>query len=88
MFSLIAKYQLDIMLVIIGANLVTAIYTLITNVLTAARKIVLVALQVSAMILLAADRFAYIYRGDVSNTGYWMVRVCNFLCVFYATNDY
>ena len=30
-----------------------------------------------------ADRFAYIYRGDESTTGFYMVRVCNFLVFFF-----
>ena len=55
MISLLADYQLDIMLALAGATGVTAIYTVITNVLTSARKIALVALQITAMILLLAD---------------------------------
>ena len=82
MVSFIANYQLDIMLALAGATCVTAVYALVTNVISSVRKIVLVALQISTAILLLADRVAYIYRGDVSNTGYWMVRISNFLVFF------
>ena len=38
-------------------------------------------LQISffSMLLLLSDRYAYLYRGDVSTFGYYMVRVANFL---------
>lgn len=36
------------------------------------------------MFLLIADRRAYIYRGDPSTKGWWMVRISNFL-VFFLT---
>ncbi|MBR2828262.1 MAG: SpoIIE family protein phosphatase, partial [Bacilli bacterium] len=36
-------------------------------------------MAVSSFILLRSDRLAYIYRGDISTTGYYMVRICNFL---------
>ena len=39
-------------------------------------------LEVTAMLLLIFDRYAYLYRGDLSFIGYWMVRVSNF-CVYF-----
>ena len=36
-------------------------------------------LEISAMFLLIADRRAYIFRGDTSALGWWMVRISNFL---------
>ena len=41
-------------------------------------------LEISAMLLMIADRRAYIYRGDPSALGWWMVRISNFL-VFFLT---
>ena len=38
-----------------------------------------------AAILMLSDRFAYIYRGNITPLGYWMVRVSNFL-VFFLTS--
>ena len=49
------------------------------------RRLSLFLMGLSATVLLIADRFAYIYRGDMSAAGYWMVRICNFL-VFFLTN--
>ena len=34
------------------------------------------------MLLLIADWYAYRFRGDPGQTGYWMVRVSNFLSFF------
>ena len=34
--------------------------------------------------LLRADRVVYIYNGDMSATGFWMMRVCNFEVYFFA----
>lgn len=40
-------------------------------------------LEVTAMLLLIFDRYAYIYRGDPSFIGYYMVRISNFLVYFF-----
>ena len=36
-------------------------------------------MEISAAVLLFSDRFAYIYRGDASTLGFYMVRICNYL---------
>ncbi|MBQ2314743.1 MAG: HD-GYP domain-containing protein [Treponema sp.] len=41
-------------------------------------------MEISASLLLISDRFAYLYRGDMSNLGFWMVRICNFLVYFFS----
>ena len=71
--------QLNIMLFMSGICFVLAILTLMTKALSPKRKRILALLETAAMILLLSDRFAYIYRGDMSSIGYWMVRICNFL---------
>ncbi|MBP3743705.1 MAG: HD-GYP domain-containing protein [Treponema sp.] len=35
-------------------------------------------LELTGALLLFMDRFAYIYRGNLSNLGFWMVRISNF----------
>ncbi|MCR4735878.1 MAG: HD-GYP domain-containing protein [Treponema sp.] len=58
------------------------------------RRRSLILMEVYAALLLIMDRFAYIYRGDVSTLGYWMVRISNFsvyffsLCIIHAFNLY
>ena len=88
------QHQLNIMLVLIGICGVVALFVLITNAFSRQRKRALFSLEMSAMLLLIFDRYAYIFRGDVSQLGYWMVRISNF-CVFffsltilYAFNSY
>ncbi len=75
-------HQLNIMLFMSGICFVLAILTLTTKALSPKRKRILALIETAAMILLMSDRFAYIYRGDPSQLGYWMVRICNFLVYF------
>ncbi|WP_029320536.1 HD-GYP domain-containing protein [Butyrivibrio sp. AE3004] len=82
MFELLRACQLDIMLVLAGICGVTAAYTILAKNMTPRRKACIAYLQLSGMILMIADRLAYIYRGDESTLGFWMVRITNFLVYF------
>ncbi|MCR5672522.1 MAG: HD domain-containing protein [Lachnospiraceae bacterium] len=73
------EHQLDIMLVLVGINGMLIFFTLISKALSGRRRLTMIGLELSVEILLISDRFAYIYRGDTSDVGYWMVRVSNFL---------
>ena len=73
------------MLFICGACFVMACMLLITRFLSPRRKIVIVMMEINAFLLLWFDRLAYVYAGDVSHTGFIMVRVSNFL-VFFLTS--
>ena len=77
-------YQLDIMLFISGICGVLACLTLVMKTLTPKRRRILALLELAAMSLLLADRCAYIYRGDPSEMGFYMVRICNFLVYFFT----
>lgn len=70
--------QLDIMLFLTGVCAAITFCGLFASA-SKYRKTSLLMMGLSATILLAADRLAYIYRGDESVTGFWMVRICNFL---------
>ena len=61
---------------------VLAVLAMLTGNLSEKRRRYLAMLEVSAMLLLIFDRYAYIYRGDVSLLGFWMVRISNFLVYF------
>ncbi len=78
------QHQLNIMLFISGVCGTLTILTLLTRSLSKKRRRILSLLEFGAMMLLLADRNAYIYRGDVSALGFWMVRVCNFLVYFFT----
>ena len=75
----IKAHQLNIMLFMSGICCILTLLTFITGSLSRKRRRILGLLELSAMLLLLCDRFAYIYRGDVSALGYWMVRICNFM---------
>ncbi|MBP5194222.1 MAG: hypothetical protein J6126_05780, partial [Clostridia bacterium] len=79
--ELIAKYQLDIMLFMCGMCGILAVMTAVTKSLPKHTKLILFLMEISAMFLLLFDRFAYIYRGDVTDLGFVMVRVSN--CAVY-----
>ena len=77
-------YQLYFMLVLAGACGVLALMTLFTDVLSRRRKTILFLMELSAMLMLLCDRWAYIYRGNVSRLGYYMVRYSNCLVFFFS----
>ena len=88
------QHQLSIMLFLSGTCSVLAILSFFTKSMPRKRRIPLTFLELFAALLLFMDRYAYIYRGDVSETGWWMVRVANFcvylfsLCLLMAFNLY
>ena len=71
--------QLDLMLLLSGSCCALSLLVIFSKAIPFNRRMALLLLELSCVVLLLSDRFAYIYRGDVSNKGYIMVRVCNFL---------
>ncbi len=82
--NFLREHQLSIMLFMSGVCAVLVLLVFFTGTLSRKRRRILAMLEAAAMFLLLADRYAYLYRGDPSTKGYWMVRVCNFL-VFFLT---
>ena len=87
-------HQLNIMLVLMGICGILAFCVLLTKTLNQKRKNALFSLEISSMLLLYFDRYAYIFRGNTSDIGFWLVRICNFFVFFfsitilYAFNSY
>ncbi len=92
--NFLREIQLSVMLFLSGACGVLILLTSFTKTMSASRRRALVYMQVVSMLLLLFDREAYIYRGDVSELGYWMVRISNFavfllsLCGTHSFNLY
>ncbi|MCR4690052.1 MAG: HD domain-containing protein [Lachnospiraceae bacterium] len=84
MFAFIQAHQLNIMLSLSSICFVVGFFTLITKSLPRRRKLSIAYMEFAAAILLFSDRLAYIYQGQTSATGYYMVRLSNFL-VFFQT---
>ena len=82
MFDFLKTHQLNIMLYMSGICGILVVLTLMTKTLSSRRRRILALLEAAAMLLLIADRYAYIYRGDPSTLGFWMVRISNFLVYF------
>lgn len=75
----IINHQLEIMFVLGCFCLLLAVFGIIMKIQPKKKKISLIMVEISTMILLFADRYAYIYRGNITQTGYYMVRISNFL---------
>ena len=94
MMEYLRQAQLSIMLFLAGICATTSFFVYFTKKMPRLRKRALLLMDISAMVLLLADRYAYIYRGDPSVTGFYMVRITNFLVFFlnsvilYAFNIY
>ena len=70
------------MLLLSGICGTIAFFVLITHTIKPKRRKSLLYMEIGAMLLLMADRFCYVYRGDPSTRGFYMVRICNFLLFF------
>ncbi|MCR5108493.1 MAG: HD domain-containing protein [Lachnospiraceae bacterium] len=79
LIEILIKHQLNIMLSMGSICFITAIFVYFTTSLSKERKKALMLVEIFSMLLLLCDRMAYIYRGDVSEKGYWMVRISNFM---------
>ena len=86
MFDLIRKYQMNIMLCLCAVCLIVILMLFITKFLSKKRKGILLFQELNAFLLLFFDRLAYFYSGDVSASGYIMVRLSNFF-VFFLTSS-
>ena len=74
--------QLSIMLFLAGICAITSLFVLFTKQMPKKQKRALLLMDISAVVLLIADRNAYIYRGDPGALAFYIVRVCNFLVFF------
>ena len=94
MFEFLAENQLNIMLALGSICGMTAVYSMVSRSLSLRRKIALIGMDISSMVLLFSDRYAYIYRGRVDTLGFFMTRTCNFLVftmtivVIFCVNQY
>ena len=94
MFEFLAENQLNIMLALGSICGMTAVYSMVSRSLSLRRKIALIGMDLSSMVLLFSDRYAYIYRGRVDTLGFFMTRTCNFLVftmtivVIFCVNQY
>lgn len=94
LIELLKDIQLDIMLVLTGICAVMVIFVLISKVFSTQRKSSLLMMTIGSMFLLIFDRFAYVYRGDTSVAGWWMVRISNYfvfaltLFMIFSFNQY
>ncbi len=79
-------HQLNIMLAFAGICAAMIVMLLFTKAMSTRKKWILILMELSAFLLVFFDRLAYIYSGNLSRTGYVMVRVSNFI-VFFITSE-
>ncbi|MBQ1709527.1 MAG: HD domain-containing protein [Treponema sp.] len=88
------QHQLSIMLFLSGTCSVLAILSFFTRSMPKKRRTALMLMEFYAACLLIMDRLAYIYRGNISTLGWYMVRITNFsvflfsLCIIHAYTLY
>ena len=80
--TILHTHQLDIMLFMSGICFILALMTMIIHHIPKKKKSILILLEISSMLMLLFEREAYIHRGDVSNTGFVMVRIANGIVFF------
>lgn len=78
------KHQLEIMLVLSSICLLLAFFACITKSISKKKRAGLLLTELGAAIMLWADRLAYIYRGNTSDFGWFMVRFSNFTVFFFT----
>ena len=83
LYDFLKTYQLDVMLILSGVCMIQALFVILSKTLKPRRRFALVLMNVCGMFLLLSDRYAYIYRGNTSTLGFYMVRICNFLVYFF-----
>ena len=92
--SYLAAHQKNIMMVLSGMCGVIAVFVLLMKSLPTKRRHALLAVEICAMFIMISDCLAYAYRGNPSETGYWIVRISNFVVfalnigILYAFNAY
>lgn len=86
--------QLDLMLILSGISAATAFFMALSKTLDRERKMFLILTNIFTVLLLYFDRTERFFNGDPSATGYWMVRISNFiqfamvLLIIWAFNHY
>ncbi|WP_026651087.1 HD-GYP domain-containing protein [Butyrivibrio proteoclasticus] len=85
MFEFLKLHQINIMLALSATCFTFGILMFITRFLDKRRRLILILMEFIAAFLLYFDRMAYLYSGDLSNTGIIMTRVSNFV-VFFLTS--
>lgn len=94
MIDFLIAHQEEIMMVLSGMCGVIAIFVLLMKSLPKKRRHALLAVEICAMFIMIADYLAYAYRGELSETAYYVVRISNFVVFFlnigilYAFNAY
>ena len=94
MIDFLIAHQEEIMMILSGMCGVIAIFVLLMKSLPKKRRHALLAVEICAMFIMIADYLAYAYRGELSETAYYVVRISNFVVFFlnigilYAFNAY
>lgn len=82
MMEFLRLHQLNMMIGLSSISGILAFFVCITKTLSKERRHALFLVEFLTMFLLFFDRFAYLYRGDVSPVGFYMVRISNFMVYF------
>ena len=73
------QFQLEIMLALIGICMAFAVLVLLSKALPRKRRLIILAIELTAMFLLGFDRLTYLYDGDLTDRGFFVLRLSNFM---------
>lgn len=73
------QYQLEIMLALIGICMAFAGLVLLSKALPRKRRLIILAIELTAMFLLGFDRLTYLYDGATDDRGFFVLRLSNFM---------
>ena len=79
MLNVIIDHQLDIMLGLGCVCATLVVFVMLTRALPAGRRMSVFFMELSAMLLIFADRLCYVYDGDTSSRAYIIVRLANMM---------
>ena len=79
MVDFLRIHQTEIMYVLSGICVMIAVFACITKYPSKKRKLAQLVMAISSVILLVSEILGEVFFGVTTQTGYWMVRICNFL---------
>ena len=94
MLAFLETIQLDLMLILSGISAAVALFLALSKSIDKERRFYLILTNIFAVLLLQFDRATFIFQGNSSAFGYWMVEISNFmvyamiLLILWAFNHY
>lgn len=84
MTDFLRTYQVNILFSCALVCLMQSVFVLVIKLQSIKKKVALAKIQISVVVLLAADAFCYMYKGIPGTQAFWMTRISNFLVYLFT----